>query len=238
MKQPGIAFVDKKMSALAPMIDQLAGSVFDFGTLSVFCSKVSKTCQRKALTQEQSWALSQSVSDLEGQILTKAQVKANANRIVANWNFVQEGVPIPYWDGTKTRSDAVFIGFQRKREVVRDAVWYSLRLKLKTGIPAGIIVGTRLSRRQLSIFLDRVSGTGRFHCGIEEVAGMAANVSVERDGDQIRIGAWECSPEQRKANVELAELRGDVRRCANTVPCNICRKTIKDCNLAVWLPEE
>ena len=39
-------------------------------------------------------------------------------------------------------------------------------------------------------------------------------------------------------NKDLAERRQDPAKCPNPVPCNVCSKTVRECPLAVWLPEE
>ena len=132
----------------------------------------------------------------------------------------------------------MFVGLCRKRTVENDHVYLKLRLKLRTGIAAGIITWCSFTPRQIHFFLQRHSGCKTLNPAVEEVSGMRASLVVEMQGDDLKVVDWKCTADEKKFNRQLTEARRNVRKCSVFRPCNTCPKTIEDCALAIWLPEE
>ena len=196
---------------------------------------------KKDVEQSVFSAIYGSLKHLVGKTVPKAMLKKNLLRVIANWHFVMEGMAVPEWDGTITSSDVVFIGVARLKESRDGRQRLLVSLKLKTGLGAGIIQCTVFTTAQALDFLDRKSGCSSFNCAAEEIAGMEARllVSVKPDG-LLKVDAWgDCTEAQRRHNKKLSQLRGDPQKCQLAPsPCNVCRKTIHECNLAVWLGDK
>ena len=94
-------------------------------------------------------ALWNSISHLLGQTPTPALIKRNAMHVIANWNFVEEGVTIPQWDGTPITTDVVFIGVARMECEEGTMPKLYVKLKLKTGLCAGIITGVSITSSKI-----------------------------------------------------------------------------------------
>lgn len=171
---------------------------------------------------------------------TRRAVAASVMRLVANFNFIVEGMEIPLWDGKPTYTDMYVMGVGRLPETPGHLPGLLLMLKLKTGLCAGIIICGRLNSNQLSEFLLHSAGTAKFNCAPEEISGMEARgtVSLNPDGT-LKIHSLTCSDAQKKHNRDLTERRGDPLKCGTPgTPCNACSRNIKECPLAVWLPKK
>jgi len=86
--------------------------------------------------------------------------------------------------------------------------------------------------------LRRLSGAGSLNCAVEEISGMKAQLSVELQGEDIRVLDWKCSQSDKEYNRKLTEMRRDARKCSRPIPCNTCSSTVSNCQLAIWVAEE
>ena len=67
---------------------------------------------------------------------------------------------------------------------------------------------------------------------------MEARAEVTMQTGSLKLLEVTATTGQRAHNKDLAERRADVRKCSNGgSPCNTCQKNVKECPLAVWLPE-
>ena len=221
----------------SPRLDELADKVCDKQALSAFCNILRQARTRNKLETEQLSALEKSTAHLLGQKLTKQLLHSNALRILANWHFIYEGMEIPVWEGEPIDCACTFLGLERKRLQINNKLYLQVRMKLRSGLAAGIIQGVRFTPRQIAFFLRRLSGTNSLNCAIEEISGMKAQVTVETNGDEIRVLDWKCNQSDKEYNRSLAEARRSPRKCTNPIPCNTCRSTVADCPLAIWLAQ-
>lgn len=186
-------------------------------------------------TPEMTSAAMRSLLPLENVVLNASMIKRNLQRVVANWQFVVDGTEIPMWDGNPVRTDVTFIGLVREHNSPERNVFL---VKLKTGLCAGIISCALFYRTRLLTFLQHEAGVAKMACAPEELAGMTARATVSMLSDRVILSDMECTEADKKHNKELAEARRDVAKCsAAPMPCNVCLKDIKQCPLAIWLPE-
>ena len=221
-----------------PRLDELADKVCDKQALSAYCNILRQARSKRLLNDEQLSALEKSTSHLMGHTLTKQLLHSNAYRVLANWHFIHDGMAIPVWEGEPIDCACTFLSLNRKRIQVNNKLYLQVRMKLRSGLAAGIIYGVRFTPRQVGFFLRRLSGTNSLNCAIEEISGMKAQVTIETDGDDIRVLDWNCNQSDKEYNRSLAEARRNPRKCSNPIPCNTCRCTVNDCKLAIWLADK
>lgn len=240
MKAPTERQVTDRFSAAWPSIEPMVGAVFDKEAALSFSSVVARASLPRTgkLNGAMREALWDGVAHLIGQTPGRAELRSNLSRLLANWNFIAEGMHVPLWDGKATTSDAVFIGVSKAKTKPGERQKYLVKTKLKTGVCAGIIQCVPLNDNQIYNFLDKVSGTRKYNCSAEEIAGMRARLDVEVMGEDLLIRHMACTENQRKSNKQIAEARSDLRKCARCMPCNACTRTVLDCPLAVWLPTQ
>lgn len=235
---PTASSISKKFAAIKDGLAALVGKTCDKDVLSAFCNSIISACTSQKLAAEQLSALERSTDHLLGQTLTQQLLEANAYRVIANWKFITEGMEIPMWTRGRTDAEVLFLGCDKQRVFEKNKLYLVCAIKLRTGLGAGIISRVRFTPRQISFFLTKHSGTKSYSCSVEEISGMKASLVLELTGDEISVVDWKCSQAQRKYNRQLAEARRDVRKCSTFRPCNTCPKTTRECNLAIWLPEE
>lgn len=183
-------------------------------------------------------AAMQSVEHLLGKSVSYKVLLRNMTRLLANWHFIRDEMVIPEWEGEPQTADAVFIGVTRLGTLAQQQQLL-VAIKLKTGLCAGIITCAAVFESAMQLFLDSKSGTSKYKCAPEELAGMQARLLLMANSDgTLRILEWDCTDSQRKHNKDLAERRSDLQKCpAAPLPCNACDKNIRECPLAVWLPQ-
>lgn len=226
-----------KAKELAPAF---AGVPFDEKELVGMCRACSKLClpAKGKLDGQQALALQQSLEHLRGREHTEEIIYLNMYRVLANWEFIREGVRIPVWQGEPITADVIFIGVRLLSNKPGEMPRYHLDVRLKTGISAGIICGVALKTEAMQLFLDRISGCAKYNCTVEEIAGMQTRAVVSMTAGKLRFHSWKCTDEQKRKNRKLAELRGDPNKCRKKNMCNTCKCDINECPLAVWLPKE
>lgn len=238
-KEPSRNRINKALAEVEPYLPEFVGKYFDqsrlreFAVVLVHAMHKSKT----KFSQRANEALYATCRHLLGQGPDKALVKGNMLRIIANWHFIEDGMEIPVWDGSQCTSDSLFLGVRRLKVPEGVMPKMIVRVKLKSGLCAGIIRPVELSAGRIGQFLDRVAGVNHFHCALEEIAGMEAKLLVDYSGNKLNIYDWSCTEAQKHANRAITEARSDAAKCTNAQPCNVCKKDIKQCPLAVWLPK-
>ena len=238
MKAPSANVVNKRFDSISDKLNTLVGKVCDKQALSAFCSMLIGASTSQKLKQPQLDALASSTEHLIGQMLTRALLVSNAWRVLANFHFIMEGMMIPVWQGERTEAQAVFLGIAKKREVDKNKVYLNVKLKLRSGLAAGIITWSRFTNRQVNFFLQRQSGCRSLKPAVEEISGMRAALQIELQGDELKVVDWQCTADDKTYNRKLTEARRDPRKCATFIPCNTCPKSVRECQLAIWLPEE
>lgn len=241
MRPPSAAKVSEWMSALGPWLRQKTEGV-ETVTRELLESIVRKVVETAAPSSkemrrpEATSAAMSSILHLEGRRMELPLVIRNVYRLLANLNFIHDGMEIPEWDGGRESTSAVFLSVKGVGDEGSVYDRYILEVKLKTGVCAGIITCAVLSRRSLNQFLMKESGTSKFECAVEEVSGMEATLTVSlNDHGLLQVHERSCSETQRKHNRELAKLRRDPLKCAKApMPCNVCGCSTRECPLAVW----
>ena len=238
MRTPNSTWISSKLALVKPHIADMADHVFDKDMLSAYCNHLIHACTSKTLKQDQLAALERSTEHLIGQAPAHDLLISNTYRVIANWHFIMEGMEIPLWTGGRTDAEVLFLGCENKREQVNGKYYIVVHMRLRTGLSAGIIIRQRFTARQISFFLNKHSGAKSLNPAVEEISGMKASLVLDLSGDTITVADWKCNQEQRKYNRQLTEARREVRKCSAFIPCNTCPKTTRECNLAIWLPEE
>ena len=235
---PTASSISKRFAAIKDGLADLVGKTCDKDVLSAFCNLLISTCTSKKLAVEQLSALERSTDHLLNQVLSKSLIDANAYRVIANWKFIIEGMEIPIWTNGRTDAEVLFLGCEKQRVLEKNKLYLVCAIKLRTGLGAGIISRVRFTPRQISFFLNKHSGTKSLGCSAEEISGMKASLVLDMQGEEIKVVDWKCTAAQKQYNRQLAEARRDVRKCSTFRPCNTCPQTTRECNLAIWLPEE
>ena len=238
-KEPSRNRINKAFEEVQKHLPEFVGKYFDQSRLREFAVVLVQAMHKtkepfKKCSNE---ALYATCKHLLGQGPDKALVKGNMLRIIANWHFIENGMEIPVWDGSMCSSDAIFLGVRRLKTAEGVMPKMIVRVKLRSGLCAGIIRPVELSANRIGQFLDRVAGVNHYHCALEEIAGMEAKLSVDYSGNRLNIYDWTCTEAQKAANRAITEARTDAAKCKNAQPCNVCKKDIKQCTLAVWLPK-
>lgn len=233
--------VRQLLSLVIPQIEHLADTTMNDSALSAFLSPIAQACTPKSspLTGEQLAVLSESVAHMKGKKVVKANLIANANRLIANWHFIRDSIPIPEWVGDPEYSDVLVIALHRKPLVVKGRVYHKARIRTYTGLCAGLVFTTLLSSSQLAAFVNHTAGVAKYRCAIEEVSGMEAIavVSIGNKGEfKVRLDS--CSEAHRARNKSLIEARINGRKCKRPIPCHVCKSTVQQCPLAIWWAEE
>ena len=234
--------VDKLVSGIWSKVESLEGKELSPDRLSalegiIYGALSPKSHKGKAKdTSDVLNALHCSLFHLRGQVATRRLLVANITRVVANWQeLVSKGVPVPEWTGEPITAGIVVLSVLRDD---RERPGLRLRVKLKTGLAAGVILWFRFSEGQCVRFLESHSGCHGRECAPEEVSGMhAMAVGAALEG-KYRIERLWCTDAQRAHNRQLTDLRSQVSKCVRPLPCNVCRKTVGQCSLAVWADKE
>lgn len=239
MRPPAAKWVDACMSALSGKFDGMAGRRFTEADLRDMARHVLSAAKPKSYKYkpEQTSAAVGTLSHLVGGVHTKAVLNSNALRLLANWHFIREGMEVPMWDGAAETMSLVVIGVKR----MEPGKWgprHMLLVKMKSGLAAGIIQCTVANDSVIYGFIDHSSGAAKMECPAEEIAGMRVKALVEaRPDGSVKLSCLEADEAMRKHNKDLAERRLDPAKCPQPVPCNVCSKTVRECPLAVWLPD-
>lgn len=238
-KEPSRNRINKALTETEKQLSKFIGHYFDDTKLRQFAVMLVRAMHtiKGPLTQRANEALYATCKHLLGQSPSRSVVKGNVLRIIANWHFIENGMEIPVWDGSTCTADAVFLGVLREKTPEGVMPKLIVRVKLKSGLCAGIIRSVELSANRIGQFLDHVAGVSTYHCALEEIAGMEARVVVDYEGNRLNLYDWTCSQAQKAANRALTMARTDAAKCLNAQPCNVCKKDIKQCPLAVWLPK-
>ena len=234
-RSPTVSWISERWKRLRPVLSNYFDKQFTKVLIQELVRDVfSAVAPGKKIDSKQAAAAIRSLDHLLiAQPASKHMVQVNVTRLLANWNFIQEGMEIPLWDGTRTTADLVVISFEYPSESRTKGV---LLVKLKTGLGAGIIICAPVYLEAVAHFLQSASGTAKYYCAVEEIAGMEVRATVSLNPDNtLRIHDWQCTERQREHNKDLAERRSDPTKCSLAPsPCNACSKTVKECPLAVW----
>ena len=236
--------VAQAVHAAEPALTKMATNVFDERAEVAYIQLGASLVRTKPkkLTDEQMSAGLASCAHLVGlppgeETLTL--LRRNFWRLIANWYFIDEGMEIPEWRGEPETTDVAFLSVRKQRSTSPNSKpKYIVRVRLKTGLCAGIITGVLLSSQAIYHFLTKVSGTRAFNCAAEEIAGMEGRVVIEVVNNLYHIKTWTCNQAQKDINKKIAEARADVRKCKRGIPCNVCNMTVAQCPLAVWTEKE
>lgn len=238
-KEPSRNCINRGLKEAQEQLSKFVGCYFDEAKLRQFAVVLVRAMHKskQPLKKKSNEALYATCKHLLGQAPSQAVVKGNMLRIIANWHFIENGMEVPVWDGSQCTADAVFLGVRRLKTPDGVMPKMIVRVKLKSGLCAGVIRPVEMTANRIGQFLDRVAGVNHFHCAIEEIAGMEAKLLVDYSGNQLNIYDWRCTDPQKAANRAITEARTDAAKCTNAQPCNVCKKDIKQCPLAVWLPK-
>lgn len=233
-----ISKIDARMDAFNKNFNKaISDTIITNTELSEIAFNIAKVsnASTKKLTEEQKGALYQSIKHLEKKKCSVSVIKKNALRIIANWNFIEEGIPIPEWDGGCTTADLEFVGVYKPIDSndLLDKIF--IKTKLLSGIAAGMVATCALYTNAVYFFLDKYSWVGSYKFQPEEVAGMRAKAVVSMESDTLKIKEWVHTTSNKKHNNRLASYRTSNNKCSLQIECNECNKTVKQCSLAVWV---
>ena len=244
MKPPSVQKVSEWMEEMRPKMAEIVdrGAELTRKDLKDIVKCLIRTISpsSKELRKPESTSAAMSaLLHLEGQKVGLQMLMKNINRMLANLHFLYEGMEIPEWDGTRESAAVAFIGVRGVDNEASQSDRYIVKIKLKSGLCAGIITCAVLPRRSIALFLLKTSGTSKSECAVEEIAGMEATLTVSlNDHGLLQVHEWSCSDDQKRHNRDIASRRRDVLKCEMAPsPCNVCMKTIMECPLAVWLPK-
>lgn len=113
MKPPTQKITDKRLASLKAKLTVFADRVLDKEALSAFSSLIADVCTKRRLTWQQLGALERSCLHMLNHAHTAKLIEKNAVRLLANWNFIADGMEIPWWDGSRETADAIVIGVRR-----------------------------------------------------------------------------------------------------------------------------
>lgn len=239
MREPSEKWVNDRMCRIGERLGDYANKLLDDKTFRQLCDDVAgwgaplKWTRMPGLRN----AIRATLDHLKGAAHAEKVIRANVLRVYANWHFVKEDTAIPMWDGSPETMSMVVIGVKRlPGDGGRQR--YMLLVKLKSGLAAGIIQCTVARDSVINGFLAHDAGVARYNCATEEIAGMRFKAVVEALPDgSVKASDWKTNDSMRKHNKDLAERRSDPAKCMSQVPCNVCSRTVRECPLAVWLPE-
>lgn len=243
MKAPSMVKVDTWLSKLSSWPHKYADtpvtreSLADLvrGMFRIVQPKIKPSCASTSAAMSSLLHLAEQKTPVH----SAAVLVSNLHRLLANWHFIHEGIAVPEWDGKKTPADVLFMGVVRGAGNETGSKHLVLKMKLKTGLGAGIIQYGAIQTSAVYKFLDHESGCSTLECAPEELAGMMARayVSMHTDGS-LSVFSLSASAAHKKHNRKLSEFRLDTMKCATGgMACNACPRTAAECALAVWAEE-
>jgi len=236
-REPPAAKVSAWLKALEPCLERLDNVDIDTAGLGGLLASVFGVVQpRKKPDDAELSAAASTLGHLVGKRHTKAMLVRNVTRLLANWHFIRSGMPVPVWDGNPMTAALLVLGVKRM-QLADGRMGYMLLVKLKTGLAAGIIKCMVLSDNAVDALMDHKVGVSSYQCAREEISGMEIRAVVSlRFDDTLKAHEFDTTDAMRKHNRDLADRRSNPRKCSTGMSCNACRKNIKECPLAVWLP--
>lgn len=238
MKQPTANQIDSWFGSIKTALNAYIDKPLTHNDLEGIAVLMGRAVRRGSKVSS---AAVSSMSHLEGKTVSIGMLNRNVRRVLANWNFIDEGSDIPDWDGTPVTTDAVVLGVRAAGQGAGGRRQYLLALKLKTGLVAGLVKCAVETDGRIDQFLSSKAGVSKMAPATEDIAGMRARITIEGlpDVSMVKVQQWDASENQRKLNKDLEERRADVTKCSKGIqPCNTCRCNIRECPLAVWLEGE
>lgn len=231
--------VDQCMAVIRPLLKSFAKEQPKLtqaqaeAAINAISSVMAKT---KRLDDTQYAAAYESIKHTVGKAPDSQQVVNSYMRLAANWHIIKQGMDIPLWDGEIVDTDLVVLGIARRRPHGRPGDRL-VKIKLKTGLCAGIIQWIRLNDNIIEAFLQRHSSLGKFKCNTEEISGMHLKARAQLKGSALMIRGLTSNQYQIGLNRKLCEARSD-NKCGRCSSCCACSMTTEHCPLAIWYKED
>lgn len=236
MKSVSEKKVDEWLSILKPGIGDYCDKIWSHDDMVHIVAMLFDATGTKKAEQAQVSAAASSICHLLDKNVTRSMLLSNITRLLANWHFIREGLEVPEWTGEEIVVDVVVIGVTRPVHKENTMPTMTLKVKLKTGLIAGIIQWMVLPITKIDWMLSK-SGTAKLNCPPEEIAGMKFRLTVSDKKGTLKVVSVDTTGLQREHNKKLAMLRIDQQKCRfRQLPCGRCDADISTCSLAVWLP--
>lgn len=176
---------------------------------------------------------------LEHRKASSPVLRRNLHRIFANSSYLEEGYPIPIWEGEIIATDIFVRGVKPAAVPGIPGRVFNVRFDILTDIPAGLTLDTVLTAASINNSLRRRLGAGKEGCPPEFISGMLCRAEYLEDKAHIKIRKLDATESMKEANRELLKARYSLDKCQyRNVYCHQCPKTVNECSLAVWLGEE
>ena len=235
MKPIGITKLRKLLIALDPVLTVYAGEVLQDVRLAGLFNAVMNEILPNS-TEEQRWAAWQVFQGMQDKKLSKQQLQSAVCRVAGGLHYIKEGLPAPLWNGHPAFATMQCLGVEHDTESIkkRRLILYLLCL---LGEPAGLFFQVSLSCNMLEFIMGKRLGLSfrKYNCPAEEISGCIFTCIVEEDAHKVLLSEYGAGQTVKNLNRALAEARLEPRKCKTpSVPCAVCKKTRKECPLAVW----
>jgi hypothetical protein len=141
------------------------------------------------------------------------------------------------WTGTKAFSIMKCTGVAPCNKVDKGRRYLTVHLFCLAGDPAGLRFTVDLSENYLVYMLGKKLGMSfkKYNCEAGDIAGCIFKCTVEQGTDKTTIGDIDATQKMKDMNKKLIGSRLSMLKCKTpNIACTSCKKTRKQCLLAVW----
>lgn len=235
MSKVSIAALEKLLLKLIPILDQYSNEKLSEDRVAELFSNTANILLPKA-DKSQLWALFSCYDYLRNRIATPDLMRNLIYRIYSYLDDIKAGISPSLWDGTKTRAFMLVTSVAPAPEL-KGKRRLLVRMVCIYGKAAGLTFEKELSCNLLEYIMGKYLGVSfkKFNAPAEEITGCMFGCFVEESSASTVISEYCANSYMKEHNKKLAEARASFKKCKTPLlPCARCKKTRKECRLAVW----
>jgi len=186
-------------------------------------------------TRDAAWAADHIINQYMGRSFSKDILVSVVCRIFSYRGMLWAGVPPPLWDGYKYYTVMLCTGVSQALEAKKPSL--KVHMKCLIGDPAGLDFTVTLSRAYMEYLLGKELGLSyrSYNASAEYFTGCFFKCLVEEDNTGPRVAEITATAKMKELNKKKADARLSLSKCDTPqLDCAFCKKTKKDCPLAVW----
>lgn len=230
-----LAKLEKSLIKLIPFFNLYPEVIINKETIGELYTQVKQELIPKA-TDEQAWALYETFKFLENKKATPDNLRCCFYRIFSSLDQIKAGISPSYWTGNSTQA-YLLVEHVSPAPSRNNKQYLILHLVCLAGEPAGLHFQVTLSRNLIEFILGKKLGVSfkKYNAPAEEIAGCIFKCNITEDVASASLSEYDANSYMKKHNQKLAEARVSLKKCKTPMlPCANCKKTRKECKLAVW----
>lgn len=212
------------------------GVVFDKESIDSFFSNTISHIIPKA-DSEQLWAAKSIYKLLEGRTGNPENVTGTICTVIEKIPQILNGSEPSLWDGTKSSAIMKCIGVSPSNKKDKGKRYLKVYLFCLAGPPAGLRFTIELSENYLIYMLCKKLGLSAktYTCDAGDITGCLFKCFVKETEKKIALDNIDATQKMKEMNKKLINSRLSLYKCKTpNIACTACKKTRKQCALAVW----